>query len=427
MTLDALAHLSPVWSHLTTFQPVRGEGAYLYDAEGARYLDFTSGIGVTNTGHSHPRVVRAIQEQAAKLLHGQINVVLPPSVVALSHALAEVAPPGIDSFFFSNSGAEATEAAVKLARQATKRTNLIVFQGSFHGRTAQTMAMTTSKTVYRAGYQPLPGGIFVAPFPYAYQYGWDEQTTIDWCLDQLHLLLKSQTAPEETAAIIIEPVLGEGGYVPAPARFLAELRELCTHYGIMLVIDEVQSGFGRTGTLFCIEQAGVAPDILVMAKGLGSGVPISSVGAPAELMRRWTTGSHGGTYGGNALAAAAALATLEVMREEDLPGNAARMGTHLMEGLRAMQAEFPIIGDVRGRGLMIGVEFTREGHPDKDAAKAVQKAALEQRMLLLTCGSYENTIRLIPPLVIGAGEADAALRVLAEGVARAQGQAQQRA
>jgi 4-aminobutyrate aminotransferase len=195
----------------------------------------------------------------------------------------------------------------------------------------------------------------------------------------------------------------------------------------MLVIDEVQSGFGRTGTLFCIEQAGVAPDILVMAKGLGSGVPISSVGAPAELMRRWTTGSHGGTYGGNALAAAAALATLEVMREEDLPGNAARMGTHLMEGLRAMQAEFPIIGDVRGRGLMIGVEFTREGHPDKDAAKAVQKAALEQRMLLLTCGSYENTIRLIPPLVIGAGEADAALRVLAEGVARAQDQAQQRA
>lgn len=421
MTTDALTHLSPVWSHLTTLQPVRGEGAYLYDAEGTRYLDFTSGIGVTNTGHCHPRVVQAIQEQAARLLHGQMNVVLPPSVVALSQALAEVAPAGIDSFFFSNSGAEATEAAVKLARQATKRTNLIVFQGSFHGRTAQTMAMTTSKTVYRAGYQPLPGGIFVAPFPYAYQFGWDEQTTVNWCLDQLHLLLKSQTAPEETAAIIIEPVLGEGGYVPAPARFLAELRELCSHYGILLVIDEVQSGFGRTGTLFCIEQSGVQPDILIMAKGLGSGVPISSVGAPAELMRRWTPGSHGGTYGGNALAAAAALATLEVMRTEDLPGNAARVGGHLLEGLRALQAEFPVIGDVRGRGLMIGVEFGAPGQPNKDAAKAVQKAALEQRLLLLTCGSYENTLRLIPPLVIDQQQADAALAVLAEGVARAQG------
>lgn len=419
MTTDALTHLSPVWSHLTTLQPVRGEGAYLYDAEGTRYLDFTSGIGVTNTGHCHPRVVQAIQEQAARLLHGQMNVVLPPSVVALSQALAEVAPAGIDSFFFSNSGAEATEAAVKLARQATKRTNLIVFQGSFHGRTAQTMAMTTSKTVYRAGYQPLPGGIFVAPFPYAFQFGWDEQTTVDWCLDQLHLLLKSQTAPEETAAIIIEPVLGEGGYVPAPARFLAELRELCSHYGILLVIDEVQSGFGRTGTLFCIEQSGVQPDILIMAKGLGSGVPISSVGAPAELMRRWTPGSHGGTYGGNALAAAAALATLEVMRAEDLPGNAARVGGYLLEGLRALQAEFPVIGDVRGRGLMIGVEFGAPGQPNKDAAKAVQKAALEQRLLLLTCGSYENTIRLIPPLVIDQQQADAALAVLAEGVARA--------
>ncbi|KXK19122.1 MAG: 4-aminobutyrate aminotransferase, partial [Chloroflexi bacterium OLB15] len=315
MSAQSLAHLSPVWSHMTTMQPVRGEGIYLYDAEGNRFIDFTSGIGVTNTGHSHPRVVKAIQDQAANLLHGQINIVVSPAVIELSERLNGITPENIDCFFFSNSGAEATEGAVKLARQATKRQNLIVFQGSFHGRTAQTMAMTTSKTVYRAGYQPLPGGIFVTPFPYAYYYGWEEEATIDWCLHQLHLLLKSQTAPEETAAIVIEPVLGEGGYVPAPARFMQELRELCTHYGILLVADEVQSGFGRTGKMFAVEHANIQPDIMIMAKGLGSGVPISAVGASAELMSRWIPGSHGGTYGGNALAAAAANATIQVMLE----------------------------------------------------------------------------------------------------------------
>jgi 4-aminobutyrate aminotransferase len=414
----SLDHLSPVWSHLTTMQPVRGEGAWLFDADGTRYLDFTSGIGVTNTGHSHPHVVKAIQEQAANLIHGQINIVVSPSTVRLSEMLDAITPASIDCFFFSNSGAEATEGAVKLARQATRRQNLIVFQGSFHGRTAQTMAMTTSKTVYRAGYQPLPGGVFVAPFPYAFSYGWEEDATVDWCLHQLHLLLKSQTAPEETAAIIIEPVLGEGGYVPAPARFLRELREICTQYGILLVIDEVQTGFGRTGRMFAIEHADVQPDVLIMAKGLGSGVPISCVGASRALMARWVTGSHGGTYGGNALAAAAACATIEVMQREDLPGNAARVGAHLIEGLKAIQAEFPVIGEVRGHGLMIGVEFGQPNAPDKDAAKAVQKACLEHNLLLLTCGSYENTIRLIPPLVIDTAQADAALAVFAEAVGR---------
>ncbi len=412
-------HLSPVWSHLTTMQPVRGEGAYLYDEAGTAWLDFTSGIGVTNTGHCHPRVVAAIQAQAARLLHGQMNIVLPPSVIELSNKLNAVTPPNIDSFFFSNSGAEATEAAVKLARHATGRQNIIVFQGSFHGRTAQTMAMTTSKTIYRAGYQPLPGGIFVAPYPYSYAYGWDEDTTVDFCLAQLRLLLKTQTAPEETAAIFIEPVLGEGGYVPAPARFLRELRALCDETGILLVIDEVQTGFGRTGRLFCFEHAGIAPDILVMAKGLGSGVPISGIGASQALMARWTPGAHGGTYGGNALAAAAACATLDVMADEDLPGNARVMGARLMDGLRALQAEFPIIGDVRGLGLMIGTEFTRAGQPDKAAAKAVQKACLERNLLLLTCGSHENVIRWIPPLVVTAEQIEQALGVFAESLAQA--------
>ncbi|MCK6577288.1 MAG: aminotransferase class III-fold pyridoxal phosphate-dependent enzyme [Anaerolineae bacterium] len=415
----ALDHLSPAWSHLTTVQPVRGEGIYLYDADNTRYIDFTSGIGVTNTGHCHPRVVAAIQKQAANLIHGQINIVVSPAAIELSRRLNEVTPDGIDCFFFSNSGAEATEGAVKLARQATGRQNIIVFQGSFHGRTAQTMAMTTSKTVYRAGYQPLPGGIFVAPFPYSYRHGWDEETTVDWCIEQLETLLKSQTAPSETAAIVIEPVLGEGGYVPAPDRFLRALRDICTRDGILLVIDEVQTGFGRTGAFFAVEHSAVQPDIMIMAKGLGSGVPISAIGASRDLMAKWQPGAHGGTYGGNALAAAAAVATIAVMREENLPANAARVGDRLMHGLKELQAEYPIIGDVRGRGLMIGMEFGPSAKPDKTAAKKTQQGSVSRNLLLLTCGTHDNVIRWIPPLVVTDEQVDTALSIFAEALADA--------
>jgi 4-aminobutyrate aminotransferase len=413
---DPLYHLSPVWPHLTHLRIVRGEGVYLFDEADNRYLDFTSGIGVTNTGHCHPRVVAAVQAQAAKLLHGQINVVVPPITLELAEKLTAVAPPSIDCFFFSNSGAEATEAAVKLARQATGRPNVIVFQGSFHGRTAQAMAMTTSKTVYRSGYQPLPAGVFVAPFPYSYRYGWDDETTTAFCLDQLRLLLKSQTPPEETAVMVIEPVLGEGGYVPAPDAFLRELRALCSEQGILLAIDEVQTGFGRTGRFWCMDHAGIEPDILIMAKGLGSGVPISGIGAARALMEKWPVGTHGGTYCGNVLAAAAAVATIEVLERENLPANAARTGQRLLDGLRALQAETALIGDVRGRGLMVGVEFTRDGQPDKMAARAVQLACLEERLLLLTCGTHENVIRWIPPLVVTDDQIDEALAIFANAL-----------
>ena len=319
--------LSPVWSHMTQIQPVRAEGIYFFDGDGRRYTDFTSGIGVTNTGHCHPRVVRAIQEQAATLIFGQMNIVVPPTALRLAELLNEVTPAGIDQFFISNSGAEAIEAAVKLARMATQRKNVVVMQGSFHGRTHLTMAMTTSKYIYRYQYQPLPAGVFVAPFPYAYHFGWSEEETVDFCLKQLDYLLKSQTAPDETAAIVIEPVLGEGGYVPAPDEFMRRLRALCSEYGILLVADEVQTGFGRTGQFFACEHSAVEPDILVMAKGLGSGMPISAIGARAELMAHWKPGTHGGTYGGGtAVASAAAIATIETIREERLVENAAAMG-----------------------------------------------------------------------------------------------------
>ena len=409
--------LSPVWTHLTHIHPVRGEGIYLYDSAGTRYTDFTCGIGVTNTGHCHPKIVKAVQEQAQQLLFGQMNIVIPPTSLALAEALKQVTPESIDRFFFSNSGAEAVESAVKLARHATHKRNIIVFQGSFHGRTAQTMAMTTSKYIYRYDYQPLPGGIFVAPFPYSYYYGWDDEQTIEFCLRELDRLLHSQTLPSETAAVIIEPVLGEGGYVPVPAAFLSELRAICDQHDILLIADEVQSGFGRTGKFFGFEHANIEPDIIVMAKGLGSGLPISGIASRQDLMDQWKPGSHGGTYGGgSAVAAAAAVATIEVLQDEKLVENAARMGDYLIAGLRRLQKKYPVIGDLRGQGLMVATEFGPSGQPNKAITKAVQEACLDRDLLLLTCGTYENVIRWIPPLVVTAEQIDSALGIFEEAL-----------
>ncbi|MEM7736525.1 MAG: aminotransferase class III-fold pyridoxal phosphate-dependent enzyme [Deinococcota bacterium] len=419
-TLPTTDLLAPVWTHLTHLQPVKAEGCYFIDADGTRTLDFTCGIGVTNTGHCHPKIVQAIQEQASQLIFGQMNVVVPPKMVELAHKLNTVTPPHIDRFFFSNSGAEAIEGAVKLARHATGKRNVIVMQGSFHGRTHQAMAMTTSKYAYRYNYQPLPGGVFVAPFPYSYYYGWDDQITTEFCLKQLDLLLHSQTSPKETAAIAIEPILGEGGYVPAPPAFLQGLRELCDKHDILLILDEVQSGFGRTGKFFAYEHAGITPDVIVMAKGLGSGMPISAIAAPAELMARWQPGTHGGTYGGgNAVVAAAACATVDMLLDEGLVDNAAKMGAYLMAKLSDLQAQYPVMGDVRGRGLMVGVEFTDDdGQPDAKTASQVLKVCLEHNLLLLNCGSYQNVIRWIPPLIVSEVEIDEAVGVFARALAQ---------
>ncbi|MEE8568571.1 MAG: aspartate aminotransferase family protein [Anaerolineales bacterium] len=417
MNTNNLDHLSPVWTHLTHIQPERAEGIYLFDGVGNRYTDFTCGIGVTNTGHCHPRVVQAIQEQTEKLIFGQMNIVIPPVSVALTEALNEITPPTIDTFFLSNSGAEAVEASVKLARHATGKRNIIVFQGSFHGRTAQTMAMTTSKYIYRHDYQPLPSGIFVAPYPYSYFYGWGEEKTTEFCMRQLDLLLHGQTTPEDTAAIIIEPLLGEGGYVPAPLGFLQMLRELCTGNDILFIADEVQSGFGRTGEFFAYEHASIEPDIIVMAKGMGSGLPISGIASRRELMAKWKPGSHGGTYGGgSAIASAAALATIQTIEEEKLVENAAKRGEQLRDGLSELQSNFPVIGDVRGLGLMVATEFSKDGQPDDNTAKAIQQACLARNLLLLTCGTYENIIRWIPPLIVTEEQIEDAVGIFAKAL-----------
>jgi 4-aminobutyrate aminotransferase len=409
---DAQQHLSPVWTHMTDIVVDHAEGSYIYGTDGKQYLDFTCGIGVTNTGHCHPKVVEAIRDQAGKLLHGQANIVFHQPMLRLVDELRTVVPEPMDTFFFSNSGAEAIEASVKLARHATGRTNVIVFQGSFHGRTVGTMSLTTSKTVYRVGYQPLMPGVFVAPFPYAYRYGWSMEQTTEFCLKEIRHLLATQTAPRETAAILIESVLGEGGYVPPTTVFMQGLREICDEHGILLISDEVQSGFGRTGMWFGFQHFSFTPDIMVMAKGLASGLPLSGIAARRELMDKWEPGTHGGTYGGNALACAAAAATIKAMKDENMIQNAAVMGEALIDGLEELQSRHQSIGDVRGLGLMIGVEFKGD-HDGKTVASAVQKACLDNNLLLLTCGAYGNVIRWIPPLNVTEAQIDGALQTFA--------------
>ncbi len=298
------------------------------------------------------------------------------------------------------------------------KSNVIVFQGSFHGRTHLAMSMTTSKTSYRGKYQPMVPGIHVAPFPYPFFYGWDEKTTTQWCIKQLNHILKSQTSPDETAAIIIEPLLGEGGYVPAPVAFLKELRDICTQNNMLFIVDEVQSGFGRTGKMFCIDHAEIEPDIMVMAKGMGSGLPISALGASKLLMEKWAAGVHGGTYGGgSAIPLAAANATIQVLEDEKIPENAAIMGEILLGKLNELKSKFSCIGENRGLGLMIGTELVdAQGNPDPKLASEIQSFCVKKRLLILTCGTNLNVIRWIPPLIVTEIELNLALEIFNEAL-----------
>ncbi|MCF7929787.1 MAG: aminotransferase class III-fold pyridoxal phosphate-dependent enzyme [Spirochaetales bacterium] len=418
-------HVSTVLTHASDILVDHAEGCRIHSSDGNTFLDFTSGIGVTNTGHCHPKVVKAVQEQAASLLFGQQNIVYHKPGLELMGKLAEVLPDELSHFFFSNSGAEAVEGAVKLAKMSTGRPNVIVFQGSFHGRTHLTMGMTTSKTIYRAKYQPLTPGIFVSPFPYTYyyrsRYGWNEEETVRFALDELERLLKSQTSPEETAAVIIEPILGEGGYVPAPHGFMQELRDFADKHGMLLISDEIQSGFGRTGKFFAFEHDGVLPDIVTIAKGLASGMPLSGIAYKPELAKNWDPGSHGGTYGGNPVSCAAASAGIDVIREERLAENAAARGEQLMEGLLKLQKEYPVIGDVRGRGLMVATEFSKAGKPESSGLGELKKQALADGLMLLSCGTFGNVIRWIPPLIVSADEIAEGLDIFAGALKKVYG------
>ena len=398
--------LADVWYRVTDLEVASGRGCVVTTTDGVDYLDFSSGIAVTSTGHCHPHVVEAIQAQASKFIHAQVNVYRHTRLVELAERLAAITPASVDTFFFANSGAEATESAVKLAKQATGRPHVIVFQGSFHGRTHLAMALTTSKTVYRAGHAPLPAGVFVAPFP-------KDDDEVESCLDAVRLLLATQTAPAETAAMLIEPVLGEGGYIPAPSAFLHGLAAIGREHGILLIADEVQSGFGRTGTMFNVEQHGLEPDVLVMAKGLASGFPISAIGASAELMARWPTGSHGGTYGGNPIGCAAAIATIDVLTAPGFLDDVQARGEQLRAGLRSLAAdEDGGVVDVRGPGLMVAAELAEPAR----VAAVISHCLSEGRLILMNAGTFGSVIRWMPPLVVSEAEIDAALASFAKAL-----------
>ncbi|MGW5918388.1 aspartate aminotransferase family protein [Nocardia fluminea] len=411
-----MTELSPVLKQATPVHVDHGAGCYLYDTDGRRYLDFTAGIGVTSTGHCHPTVVAAAQAQVGKLIHGQYTTVLHRPLLELTERLGTVLPEGLDALFFANSGSEAVEAALRLVRQATGRPNVIVFHGGFHGRTVAAATMTTSGTRFSAGFSPLMSGVHVAPFPTAFRYGWSEAEATDFALRELDYLLATLTSPAETAAFIVEPVLGEGGYIPGNTRFFQGLRERADRHGILLVFDEIQTGFGRTGKFFGHQHFDVRPDVITIAKGLASGFPLSGIAASRELMAKAWPGSQGGTYGGNAVACAAAVATLEVIEAEGLVDNAAVRGAQLLAGVENLATK--AIGDVRGLGLLVGAEFTTPtGEPDTATASAAQKAAVDRGLLLLTCGAHMNVVRMIPPLIVTETQVEDALAIWSEVLA----------
>jgi 4-aminobutyrate aminotransferase len=402
--------LAPVWAATTTLDVATGEGCWVTTTGGDRYLDFTAGIAVASTGHCHPHVVEAIREQAGRFIHAQVNCYRHDLLQPLAEKLAAVTPASISSFFYSNSGAEITEAAVKLAKAHTRRPNVIVFDGSFHGRTHLAMAMTNSKTSYRSHYAPLPAGIHVAPFPDPFSA--DVDAEVARCLHALRRILATQTAPDETAAIVIEPVLGEGGYIAAPHSFLCGIADLCAEAGILFVADEVQTGFGRTGTMFAVEQSGVEPDILMMAKGLASGFPISALGARGEVMDSWKPGSHGGTYGGNPIGCAAAMATIDVVNAPGFLDAVNARGSELRSRLQTMADADGGIRQVRGVGLMNAIQFS---DPSR-VAKVQQHCLAEGRLILMSAGSDGGTIRFMPPLVVSAEEISLAADALEQAL-----------
>jgi 4-aminobutyrate aminotransferase len=407
-----MAKLSPQLKRATPVVVDHAEGVWVYDEAGRRHLDFTAGIGVTSTGHCHPQVVEAVRQQAGRLIHGQYTTMLSLPLRELSERLGDVLPPGLDSTFFVNSGSEAVEAAMRLVRHATGKPNIVVFHGSFHGRTFGAASLTTSGTKFRAGIGPLPSGVAVSPFPFGFRYGWDEETATDFALRELDYVLATTSPANDTAAFFVEPVLGEGGYAPANSRFLAGLRERADKHGILLVVDEVQTGFGRTGRYWGHDHFDVRPDVLVTAKGLASGFPLSAIAASEDLMSQAWPGSQGGTYGGNPVSCAAALATIDVIEREKLVDNAATMGQRLLNGLQKVASEHAAIGDVRGLGLMLGSEFvTADGQPDPETAARAQREAGERGLMLLMCGAHNNVVRMIPALVVDGDEIDTALEM----------------
>ncbi len=399
----------------TTLGVVESEGCYLYTEDGRKILDFASGVAVNNLGGKNPKVAEAIKKQLDTMIHVGHNVVYYESYVKLAERLVALTG-GNKKVYFSNSGAEANEGAIKLAKYVTKRPGIISFTNSFHGRTIGCVSVTGSNSAYRKNYEPLLPSVYWADYANCYNcpFHMNKATCNMECLGQFEDIFRGMIDAQNVAAILVEPVQGEGGYIVPPKEFLQGLRAICDRHGIMLIFDEVQTGFGRTGELYAYQTFGVEPDILTSAKALGGGIPLSAVIAKKEIMDEWPAGAHGGTFGGNPLACAAALATLDIIEEEKILDHCKTMGRYFMSQLYILEKKYPqYIGDVRGVGLMIGIEITDEnGKPNPKLTAEIKNEALEKNLLLLNCGNMHNVIRFITPLTVSEKEIDIAVEII---------------
>jgi 4-aminobutyrate aminotransferase len=409
--------ISPSYTRTYPLVARRGRGIVVEDVDGNQFFDFSAGIAVVSTGHCHPEVVSAVQKQAAELIHMSGTDFYYPQLTELAARLSRIAPmPGPHRVYYGNSGTEAVEAALKLARYHTRRPYVIAFHGAFHGRTMGALSLTSSKAQQRRRFAPLLPGVVHVPFPNLYRRpeGTEPEPYARDCARYIEeQIFRTEVPPEECAAIFVEAIQGEGGYIPAPAAFLQELRRICDRHGILLVADEVQCGMGRTGKWWGIEHSGVAPDMIAVAKGIASGLPLGVLIARASIMD-WVPGSHASTFGGNPVALAASLATIEIIEREGLD-NAHEVGEHILARTYDWPQRLPLVGDVRGKGLMIGVELVTDKHSKTPAGEQrdhVVEMAFEKGVLLLGCG--QNTVRICPPLIVTDAQADVALDVLEE-------------
>jgi 4-aminobutyrate aminotransferase len=409
--------IAPVIAFDTEVVAERAAGIWVYDSEGRRYADFACGTAVVNLGHNHPAVVEAAHRQIDRFIHSGC-IFRYDSLVQAAEMLAELTPPAIEKFGFANSGSEAVEAAVKLVRKVTGRQGLIVFRGGFHGRTMGSVTYTTSNARYRDGYHPVLGSVFVTPFPHPYRWGMTEDEATDLSLNELTLMFKHVVTPKNIACFLVEPVQGEGGYYPAPARFLEALRAMADEHGIRLIYDEVQSGLGRTAEWFASDHYDAKPDIMSIGKGIANGLPLSAYGSSREIIDAFPRGAHGTTYGGNPVSTAASVAVIDTM--EGLLPHARELSKRAFERFNEMAERHPTIGDVRGLGLMIGVELVTDRDsrtPDEEAFKHVEKHAFDRELIVINCGPDGNVIRFIPPLITTREELDWALDLVDEGLA----------
>ena len=408
--------IAPVIQFEYQVEIVEGKGSWVTAADGRRYLDFACGIATTNMGHRPDSVVAAAQAQLNKLWHAGGSFLYEPIVTAAEN-IVEIAPDGIDKLLFMNSGAEAVETSVKLARKVSGRQGIMSFRGGFHGRTMGSVTYTTSKAKYRQGYHPLLPSVFVTPFPHPFRWGMTQEEANAYALRELEFKFKHEVTPGEIAAFLVEPLQGEGGYYPASREFIHTLRTIADEHGILMILDEVQTGFGRTGDWFTSQVYDVRPDILVMGKAIANGLPLSAVGASAQVFDAWPAGSHGTTFGGNPVSCAASAANVDALRSV-IPG-VNRLSEHAFSRWNEIKDRHRIVGDVRGLGLMIGIELVTEGsEPDTEAFGAIGQYAFDAGMFILNCSPDGNVIRFIPPLNVSEEDLDRGIDILEDAIAK---------